>query len=196
MRRIHWVLALISAVLPAQSMLPGDLVSSLASVGEGGVELVASPGPGFSEAFRIATPQAGRAMSDATLYWTNAAPVHGGDRLTLTFWARKVAPDDLYNLRATVGLEFDAGEPLLDTVFPCNLSTWTKYSFPVSSPRGYDAGELRLVFRHGLGPQIYEIGGLQLINRAGPPAPPAPVCSFIPAGSAPTAPVVFVAAAS
>src|SRR5713226_8683786 len=151
MRRIHWALALFSAALPAQSILPGDLVSSLASVGEAGVELVASPGPGFTEAFRIATPQPGRAMSDAALYWANAATVHGGDRLTLTFWVRKVAPDDLYNLRATVSLESDAGAPLLDTDFPCNLSTWAKYSFPVSAPaRGYDAGALRLVFRHGL----------------------------------------------
>src|SRR5258708_6496391 len=132
-------------------MLPGDLAGSLASVGEAGVGLVAAPGPGFSEAFRIATPQPGRAMSDAALYWTNAAPVYGGDRLTLTFWVRKVAPDDLYNLRATVSLESDAAEPLLDTVFPCNLSTWAKYSFPVSAPRGYDAGGLRLVFRHVLG---------------------------------------------
>src|SRR5258707_10765276 len=119
MRRVSWALVLFTVTLRAQSILPGDLASSLATVGEAGVELVASPGPGFTEAFRIARPQPGRAMSDAALYWTNAAPVQSGDRLTLTFWVRKVAPDDLYNLRATVSLESDTGPPLLDTVFPC-----------------------------------------------------------------------------
>src|SRR5947209_1187873 len=107
MSRIHWTLALVSAALPAQSILPGDLVRPLARVGEADVELVASPGPGFTEAFRIATLRPGRAMSDAALYWTNAAPVNAGDRLMLTFWVRKVAPNDLYNLRATVSLESD-----------------------------------------------------------------------------------------
>lgn len=159
------------------------------------MELVASPGPGFTDAFRITTPQPGRIISDASLSWTNAAAVHGGDRLALTFWVRKVAPDDLYNLRGTVGLESTAGEPLLDTVFPCNLGSWAKYSFPISAARDYEAGELRLIFRHGLGPQTYEIGGLQLIDRGGPPALPTPVGSLIPADSTHTYSAFFDASA-
>jgi hypothetical protein len=73
-------------------------------------------------------------MSDAALYWTNAVPVHGGDRLTLTFWVRKVMPDDLYNLRAAVSLESDTGEPLLDTVFPCNLKHVGQVFIPCCLP--------------------------------------------------------------
>jgi GH35 family endo-1,4-beta-xylanase len=38
---------------------------------------------------------------------------------------------------------------------------------------------LRLVFRHGLGPQTYEIGGLEWTNRGPAPAPPAPLGSLI-----------------
>src|SRR5262245_39098110 len=72
-RRIHWALALLAATLPAQSLLPADLANALTSVGEAGVEFIASPGPGFTGAFRIATLQPGRTMSDAALYWTNAA---------------------------------------------------------------------------------------------------------------------------
>jgi endo-1,4-beta-xylanase len=42
---------------------------------------------------------------------------------------------------------------------------------------------LRLVFRHGLGPQAYELGGLQWLNRGAPDPPPAPLQSLIPADS-------------
>ena len=133
---------------------------SLASEGAA-VQLVPAVGPGFTQAFRVTALQPGRTLADATLFWTNASPVGAGDRLTLTFWVRKVAPADLYNLRATVSLETDGGAPWLETVFPCNLSTWAKYSFPVVAPAALETGALRLMFRHGLGPQTFELGGIQ-----------------------------------
>jgi len=177
-------LVLLSAsALSAQAVLPSDLTGTLTAFGAATVDVVSSPGPGFTDAFRIHTHRPGRTLSLATLTWANSTRIITGDRLTLTFWVRKVAPDDLYNVRATVSLESDEGEPLLDTVFPCNLGTWAKYSFPVTASRDYDVGSLRLVFRHGLGPQAYELGGIQFINRGGPPAPPAPVGSLIPADS-------------
>ncbi len=177
-------LVLLSAsALSAQAVLPSDLTGTLTAFGAATVDVVSSPGPGFTDAFRIHTHRPGRTLSLASLTWANSSRITSGDRLTLTFWVRKVAPDDLYNVRATVSLESDEGEPLLDTVFPCNLGTWAKYSFPVTASRDYDVGNLRLVFRHGMGPQAYELGGIQFTNRGGPPAPPAPVGSLIPADS-------------
>ncbi len=180
---IPLLLTLCAASLPAQSVLPADLVGAAAVFGVASVDVVSSPGPGFTDAFRITTHRPGRTLSLASLRWTNSTAIKAADRLTLTFWVRKVAPDDIYNLRGTVSLESDDADPLLDTVFPCSLSTWTKYSFPVTAARDYDPGQLRLVFRHGLGPQTYELGGIQFTNRGAPPPPPAPLGFLIPADS-------------
>ncbi len=183
--RICQYALLLAAALPAQSLLPNDLPASMVSEGAG-VQSVSAAGPGFTQALRVTTSQPGRVLADATLSWTNAVPLGAGDRLTLTFWVRKVAPADLYNLRATVSLETDGAAPWLETVFPCNLSTWAKYSFPVVAPAALDTSALRLIFRHGLGPQTYELGGIQLVNRGAPGPPPAPVESLIPLNSART----------
>ena len=155
------LLPLIAVALQAQSLLPADAVMPFATVGSIVTEEVAATGPGFGKALRISTPQPGRSLDDGAFAWTNTALIGTGDRLTLTFWVRKVAPDDFYNIRASVSLESDTGDPLLSTVFPCNLNTWAKYSFPVTAPRSYQAGELRVMFRSGLGPQAFDIGGLQ-----------------------------------
>ncbi len=179
--------ALVSVIaVDAQSLLPVDVASSFALSGESAADLVSAQGPGFNSAIRFSTLLPGRAIADSSASWSNTATVHGGDRLTLTLWVRKVAPEDFYNVRATVAVESDGGDSLLDTVFPCNLGTWAKYSFPLAAPRDYDAGTLRLVFRHGLGPQTYEIGGLQWTDQGQPVAPPQPVGSLIPTDSART----------
>lgn len=197
LRGVFWVFTLLSAVLRAQSLLPANLAASLRVTGAATVVQVPSAGPGFTNAFQIATPLPGRRSEDASLSWASAAGVNSGDLLTLTFWVRKTAPNDLYNLRAAVRLvaerpvgvhearpspKSDDQETLLDTVFPCNLSLWSKYSFPVVAPHAYDPEALRLVFVHGLGPQTYEIGGIQLIDSGAQPKPVVPVgSSMIPA---------------
>ena len=180
------LLPLFAAALQAQSLLPADALMPFATVGGIVTEEVAATGPGFSKAVRISTPQPGRSLDDGAFAWTNTAQIGTGDRLTLTFWVRKVAPDDLYNIRASVSLESDTGDPLLSTVFPCNLNTWAKYSFPVTAPRSYQAGELRVMFRSGLGPQAFEIGGLQFTDKGSPPPPPNPVGTLIPTDSSHT----------
>lgn len=180
---IPLLLTLWVASLQAQSVLPPDLIGAANVFGVASVDTVSSPGPGFTNAFRITTHRPGRTLSLATLSWSNASPVASGDRLTLTFWVRKIAPDDIYNLRGAVSLESEGADPLFDTVFPCSLATWTKYSFPVIATRDYAPGALHLVFRHGLGPQTYELGGVQFTNQGAPPPPPTPVGSVIPADS-------------
>ena len=124
---------LLAAALPAQSVLPAVLFAARSTEGEASVELVDASGASFKDAFRITTAAPGRALRDASLTWTNAAAVQINDRLTLTFWVRKIAPEDVYNIRATVSLEDSNGTALLDTVFPVSLNTWAKYSFPISS---------------------------------------------------------------
>ena len=181
MRRVVlFTLTFTATALHAQSILPADLLASVASDGPSSVAVVPAAGSGFKEALRITTAAPGLDITAASLTWTNTIAVQSSDRLQLTFWVRKVAPDDIYNVRATVSLESDTVEmPLLRTVFPCNLGIWAKYSFPVSVPNAIDPGGLRLVFRHGLGPQTYEIGGLSLTNKGAPAAAPSTFSTVI-----------------
>lgn len=180
-----------AAALRGQSLLP----STYATAGPATVERTSATGAEFTEALRIATAKPGRALADASLTWMNSAALPAGTRVSLKFWVRKTAPDDFYNLRGTVGIEAAGDAPLLDTVFPCNTAVWAPYSFTVTTAKEYAAGALRLVFRHGLGPQTYELGGIEWMDRGAPGAAPPAIGPVIPADSTHTYSAFFDAAA-
>ena len=166
-RRLGILLWAVTAA--GQSLLPETYQDAFAQTGPAAIETVAVIGRTFPTALRVDTPQPGKAPEDAALSWTNVQPVQRGDRLRLIFWTRKTAPADRFNLRAMVSIE--AGNArLLDTVFPVNSDVWTRYGFDLVSESAYAAGELILRFRHGLGPQTYELGGVEWTNRG--PVPP------------------------
>lgn len=161
---------LCAAAALGQNLLSEPFLSQFTAAGVARIETVAVNGRSFPAALRLETPQPGRSLDDATIEWQNSQSIGRGDRLLITFWTRKTAPADRFNLRARVSVESAPGSPLLDTVFPVNSNVWTRYAFDAVADAPYAAGELRLRFRHGLGPQAYELGGLEWTNRG--PVPP------------------------
>jgi GH35 family endo-1,4-beta-xylanase len=164
------ILVLIAAALRAQSLLGGSETSGPARIETVAVS-TGVPGAGFTEAWRIETPEPGRSRSDSQAWWSSAAPVEANARLRVSFWVRKIAPEDRFNIRATLRLEDAGGAALLDTVFPVNTTIWTFYAFDLIAAKDYAPGALILRLLHGEGPQTYEIGGLAWTRQA-PPTPP------------------------
>jgi GH35 family endo-1,4-beta-xylanase len=128
-------------------------------VGRGATEIVSVSGRSFTQALRIDTPEAGFQLGDGETRWRNEAPVASGEKMRIRFWIRKTAPQDRFNIRASLRLTDDRGE-LLDTVFPVNTGVWTIYAFERIAARDYENGALSLRFVYGQGPQTFEIGGL------------------------------------
>ncbi len=153
-----------------QSLMPVAYLTEIRSTGPATVKRVGVGLRPFSEALSIDTQQPGLTMDDSRLEWANTQPINKLDRLRLTFWTRKTAPQDGFNLRANVSLESIYRLPLLDTVFPVKTDIWTSYGFDVTADATFAPGDLRLIFKHGFGPQTYELGGVEWKNLG--PAPP------------------------
>ncbi len=186
------LVCLASAAL-AQSgtpVLPNDIYNFSGNVGANArVEPVAVSGQSFAQAYRVTVGGTSANLNDAGLAIRTAQPVAKGDNLQLTFWVRKLAPLDGNNIRGFVGFEKadTSTTKSLYTVFPCDSQTWTKYSLPFKTAAGYAAGEAQVVFHFAHGPQVFELGGIALINLGGTPPvnvtptsvlPPNPYNSF------------------
>jgi GH35 family endo-1,4-beta-xylanase len=154
------------------SVLPENLYSVSGSSGNAVIEPVSVIGQSFTQAYRVTVNGSSAQISAAVLSWQTTQPIAAGDRLQLTLWARKIAPLDGNNIRSVVTVE-SVNAPqakLLSTVFPCDSDTWTKYIIPFKATSAYGAGEARLTFQFAFGPQMFELGGLSLLNLG--PTPP------------------------
>jgi endo-1,4-beta-xylanase len=154
----------------SQSLLPDNPLEARQNNGHATSEIVAVDGQSFTQALRFDTTQPGGKRDSASSSWSNATPISTGEKLRLSFWVRKTAPADRFNIRATLRLQEADTSPILDTVFPINSSTWTFYAFEVNAPKSYDTETLTLHFLHGQGPQTYEVGGLQWLRLPATPA--------------------------
>ena len=168
--RVQFLALLFMRTLSGQSLLPDSYLGEVKAAGPTVISRVGVSLRPFSEAIRVDTQQPGLTLDDAMVEWVNMQPVNKQDRLRLAFWARKTFPQDRYNLRAGVSLQAANQPALLDTVFPINSDVWTFYSFDAVADANFATGELRLRFRHGLGPQTYELGGLEWNNLGPAPA--------------------------
>lgn len=158
----------ISVVAQAgNSVLPEKLYEFSGSAGTNAtVTPVAVNGQSFSQAYQIAVSGTSANVYDAGLWIRTSQAVGQGDNLQLTFWVRKLSPLDGNNIRGYVGFEFNdvPFTKSLYTGFPCDSSTWTKYSIPFKVAAHYSAGEAQVAFHFAYGPQTFEIGGISLIN--------------------------------
>ena len=164
------MLVCLTATVLAQSgtpVLPSDIYNFSGNVGANArVEPVAVSGQPFSQAYRVTVGGTSANLNDAGLAIRTAQPVSEGDNLLLTFWVRKLAPLDGNNIRGFVGFEkTDASATKsLYTVFPCDSQTWAKYSLPFKAAASYAAGDAQVVFHFAHGPQVFELGGIALVN--------------------------------
>ncbi len=158
-------LLLLGAALFGQQLPP----EQAEIVGVAKTAVVAVSGQRFREALRIETERPGGKVADAQLGWRNEAAAEEGARLRLSFWVRKLAPEDRFNVRGRVRVEETGGDVLLETVYPVNTPVWTFYAFDLVARKAYEPGTIRIVYLHGQGQQTYELGGVEWVNRG--PAP-------------------------
>ncbi len=165
-------------------VLPGDIYGFSGDVGANAkAEPITVSGQSFAQGYRVTVGGTAANLNDAGLFFRTAQAVVQGDNLQLTFWVRKVAPQDGNNIRGFVGFEkADAtGTLSLYTTFPCDGATWTKYSIPFKAAASYAAGEAQVAFHFAHGPQMFEIGGIGLVSLGRiPPVTVEPV-SVLPA---------------
>jgi GH35 family endo-1,4-beta-xylanase len=170
MRNFYFIGLLTAFTAFPQSLLPDSAFEARQTNGSANTEIVSVDGQVFTQALRIETAQPGGKRGDASAFWTNTAPIATNERLRISFWVRKTAPADRFNIRATLRLEEANTPPILDTVFPINTDTWTFYAFDLTASKAYDTQALTLSFLHGQGPQTYEIGDFQWTRQ--PALPP------------------------
>ena len=139
-------------------------------------EPIAVNGQPFTQGFRITVNGTSAKLSNAGLSWATTRAVRANDNLTLTFWVRKLAPLDNSNIRGLVtfgatggALTAEVTEASLATPFPCDGEVWMRYTIPFRAQRDYAAGEGRLAFQFGQGPQVFGLGGLALTNAGATP---------------------------
>lgn len=177
-------LAMAGFAQSGSSILPDNVYSFSGEAGANAVAIpVAVVGQPFSQAYHVTVSGTSANVDDAGLRIRTAQPVAQGDNLQVTFWVRKIAPLDGNNIRGFVGFE-KASESFtksLYTVFPCDSQTWTKYSIPFKSAASYAAGEAQLVFHFAHGPQVFEIGGISLVNAGKTPPVDVQPVSVLPA---------------
>ncbi len=139
-------------------------------------EPMAVSGQPFTQGLRVTVNGTSAKLNNAGLSWATTRAVSANDNLTLTFWVRKLAPLDNSNIRGLVTFGAAAGaltaattEASLATPFPCDGEVWMRYTIPFRARRNYAAGEGRLAFQFGQGPQSFELGGLALTNAGATP---------------------------
>lgn len=170
------IICLLQVSIAAQSgnsVLPENIYDFSGSAGANAtITPVAVNGQSFSQAYQIAVSGTSARVHDAGLWIRTSQSVSQGDNLQLTFWVRKLSPLDGNNIRGYVGFEINEVPftKSLYTSFPCDNSTWTKYSIPFKSAANYAAGKAQLVFHFAFGPQVFEIGGISLVDFGRTPA--------------------------
>ena len=160
----------LAAAAFSQSLLPENPLDARQNSGAAKTEIISVDGQSFTQALRIETTQPGGKRADASASWANTSPIAVSERLRISFWVRKTAPADRFNIRATLRIEEANSTPILDTVFPINTPVWTFYAFDLTAPKAYDTETLALRLLHGQGPQTYEIGDLQWTRQPALPA--------------------------
>ena len=149
-------------------------------------EPIAVNGQPFAQGFRVGVNGTSDKLSNAGLSWATTRSLRANDNLTLTFWVRKLAPLDNSNSRglvtfgaATSAQTAETTESSLTTPFPCDSEVWMRYTIPFRARRAYAAGEARLAFQFGQGPQLFELGGIALTNAGATPPLTAPGATAI-----------------
>lgn len=164
--------------------MPNNLYGFSGDAGANAVVVpVAVSGQSFSQAYRVVVSGTSANVYDAGVWISTAQPVAQGDNLQVTFWVRKITPLDGNNIRGFVGFE-RASAPFtksLYTTFPCDSETWAKYSIPFKAAASYAAGEAQLVFHFAHGPQVFEVGGIGVVNSGKTPPVDAQPVSVLPA---------------
>lgn len=164
--------------LPAHgqtNLLPANPTASAWSYGLTAAS-VSATGPGFTTALRLTVAGTSTNIWDGGAGWNTTANVASGDNLRVSFWVRKVSPSDGRNIRGIVVFQQSASPYLqsLRTSFPCDSTTWTRYSFTAKAITAYPTGGASLVFQAAYGPQTFEVGGITCENLGPSAALPAP----------------------
>jgi endo-1,4-beta-xylanase len=154
----------------AGSVLPEDVYQSHFSYIDGQVGGQVQPitvaGQPFTQGYRIRHDGDSAFVYNSGLGWNSAAPIFRNDLMRLTFWARKLEPAGNGVIRGQVVFERNGGdfEKSLTANYPNDSDQWQLFQLLFRSSADFAPGEAHLVFQFAYGPQLFEIGGISLIN--------------------------------
>ncbi|MBO0722732.1 MAG: endo-1,4-beta-xylanase, partial [Blastocatellia bacterium] len=154
----------------AASVLPEDVYNSsffyIDSTVGGQVTPITVTGQSFTQGYQIRHDGDSAFVYNSGLGWNTAAPIARNDLLQLTFWARKLEPAGSGIIRGQVVFERNGGdyEKSLTANYPNDSDQWRLFQMVFRSSADFAPTEAHLVFQFAYGPQLFEIGGISLIN--------------------------------
>lgn len=151
------------------SLFPADALATLAVTGQTVAPLQRVPiaGQPFNEAARLTTLSRPTTVYAAQFAGAVPKDVKKGDTLLVTFYVRTVKGSPETG-EAQTQFVFERGsEPYTKAVeqeIAVPAQGWKRFDIPFKSVEDLPAGTAKVSFRLGYDPQVFEIGGLSLIN--------------------------------
>ena len=170
--------ALTGAAQTGVSILPSDPMTSYSSYGLGSIQRVAVTDPGvpFTQALQITINKAGTAPWSAAVNWNTTGNAAKGDLVLLTFWVKNDNPD-LSVLRIAPAFQINDAtlnyRKALYSNAPSDTGQWVRYGIPFFADADYPAAGpgSSLQFFCGSAAQMFEIGGITLLDYGPVPSP-------------------------